>query len=163
MPYRYVMRWRKGESEALTIEAWPKTKELATKNEIRKPCFIIGKVRGPRTTMLWNLATEAAEKYPSIKKNGTIKVTFPIDDITAIADAYRLGLAAAVISRAQTEQLAESALKYIQHAPREEVWFWASKLLRLLGEGVDASRVAKALCIISGASSDSFGKATQPC
>jgi len=144
------MKWRKIPEEKLRVEAWPKTKQLASVGETRRPSFVIGYVRGHKSLMISQLGSEVVGKYPSTLKNGTIKLEFPIDNLEAIADAYRIGLAAAVVSEAQSRKTAEAALKYLQHVQREEVWFWTSKLLHVLGEGLDPAKVVKALSIISG-------------
>jgi len=151
MPYRYVVKWRKAPNEAITVEAWPKDKSLALPNERHKPSFTIGKLRGTRTIMLWQLIKDLTNKYKSKYKGRTTRVDLPQGNIPAIADAYRLGLAAAALSHIKSEEAAEHALRYITRATQEEIWFWASKYLGVVDEAIETQRVVEALCILSGA------------
>jgi len=151
MPYRYVVKWRRAPDEAITVEAWPKDKALALPEERNKPSFTIGKVEGTRTIMLWQPARDLAKKYGSKQTGRTTRIDLPKDDIQAIADAYRLGLAAAALKHIQSDQSAEHALRYIMRATQEEIWFWASKYLGVIDGATKTSRVVQALCIISGA------------
>ena len=61
----------------------------------------------------------------------------------------RGGLAAAALSNIESEDAAENALKYITRATQEEIWFWASKFLGVVDEGIKRERVIEALSIIS--------------
>ena len=151
MPYRYVVKWRKAPHEAITVEAWPKDKSLALPEERNKPSFTIGKLKGTRTIMLWQAVNDLAVRYGSKTLGFTTRINLPQDDISAIADAYRLGLAAAAIDHIESEQAAEHALRYITRATQEEIWFWASKYLGVIDEAIKTRRVVEALCIISGA------------
>ena len=45
----------------------------------------------------------------------------------------------------------DKALSYVMNVTSEEVWFWTSKFLGVVGEKVDGSKVLKSLCAISGA------------
>lgn len=99
--------------------------------------------------MLWHLASDIVKKYGSRKKGNTIRVDFPPDDIAAIADAYRLGLAAAAIAKIEKDTDAEGVLRYIMRSTREEIWFWASKFLGVVDNGLEADRVIQAMCLIS--------------
>jgi len=94
---------------------------------------------------------ELIDKYPARYRGRSVKLTLPPDDVDAIATAYRIGLAMAVVSRASNSHQMEAALGYIFKATREEVWFWASKLLGILGNGTSAEAVLQALCWLSGA------------
>jgi len=151
MPYRYVVKWRKAPNEAITVEAWPKDKSLALPEERNKPSFTIGKLKGTRTIMLWQTVKDIAVRYGSKTRGRTTIINLPQDDIPAIAEAYRLGLAAAALDNIELEQAAEHALRYITRATQEEIWFWASKYLRVVDEAIQTKRVVEALCIISGA------------
>jgi hypothetical protein len=43
----------------------------------------------------------------------------------------------AVIQAAEDADCAETALRYVLHATKEEIWFWTSKLLGLIGDTPD--------------------------
>ncbi len=151
MPYKYILRWKRAEKETLRVEAWPRTKYLALPKETVRPSFVIGRVSGPRTLMLYGAAKEAIEEYGYKQRGGTIAVHFPPENMKAIGDAYRIGLAAAVLDKASGEDEAEAALQYVLRTTKEEVWFWTSKILRVIDSGIQTDRVIQALCLISGA------------
>lgn len=152
MPYKYVLRWKRAERETLRVEAWPRTKYLALPKETVRPSFVIGRVSGPRTVMLYGAAKDAIEKYGCKQRGQTLAVHFPPEDMKAIGDAYRIGLAAAVLEKASSEDEAEVAMRYVLRATKEEVWFWASKILRVIDTGIQTERVIQALCLVSGGS-----------
>ena len=81
----------------------------------------------------------------------TITINLPPNDIPAVSDAYRLGLAAAALSHLKSEEAAEHTLRYITRATQEEIWFWASKYLGVVDKAINTRRVVEALCVISGA------------
>ena len=151
MPYRYVVKWRKAPNESITIEAWPKDKSLALPEERHKPSFVIGRLRGTRSIMLWQAVNDLAARYGSKTRGRTTRIDLPPDEIPAIADAYRLGLAAAALSYIKSDQAAEHTLRYITRSTPEEIWFWASKYLGVVDEAIKTQRVVEALCILSGA------------
>ena len=101
--------------------------------------------------MLWQAVRDLAKKYGSKRKGRTTRIDLPKDDIQAIADAYRIGLAAAALNHIKSDQSAEHTLRYIMRATQEEIWFWASKYLGVIDEAIETNKVVKALCIISGA------------
>ncbi len=127
------------------------TKAIAEPRELRRPSFIIGKVSGRRLFMISNMAMEIVDRYHSSVRKGTIKVCFPSDDDTAIAEAYRLGLAAAIVSEIEDEDMAERTVAYIRNAQKEEVWFWTSKFLNIAGECSKTQAVVRAISLVGGA------------
>jgi hypothetical protein len=151
MPFRYVVKWKKAPPESIRVEAWPRDKSLALPEELHKPSFIIGRLKGTRTIMLWHLVDDLASRYGAITQKQTITINLPPDDIPVISEAYRLGLAAAALSHIKSEESAEHALRYITRATQEEIWFWASKYLGVVDEAIETKRVVEALCILSGA------------
>ncbi len=154
MPYRYVLRWqRTEEKERIAVEAWPK-KHLALEAERRGPSFVIGSVEGSRAVMLRPMVNELMRRYRNRQYTYTTRVDFPEDDLEAIAEAYRAGLSAAVVSEAHTAADAERSLQYILRAAREEVWFWASKMLSVVGDGHPTRRIVEALSIVSLSAAD---------
>jgi len=152
MPYRYVVKWNKAPPESIRVEAWPRDRSLALPEEKHKPSFTIGRLKGTRTIMLWHLVDDLASRYGSTTKRQTKTIDLPPDDIQAIADAYRLGLAAAALNHIKSEEAAEHTFRYITRATQEEIWFWASKYLGVVDEAIKTQRVVEALCIISNAS-----------
>lgn len=151
MSYRYLLKYCKGEEQKISIEAWPRLKEYATNRERRRPSFIIGTLEGSRTIMLWHHIEQSRRRYDSFKKGKYIVVSYPPEDADAINDAYRLGLAASVINDARDSETADKALRYVMNATKEEVWFWTSKLLGVVGEKSDKERLLNAILLISGA------------
>jgi len=151
MPYKYIVKWQKAPNETITVEAWPKDRELALPEERRKPSFTIGKLKGTRNIMLWQTVNDLAKRYGSTQRRHTFRIDLPPDDIPAIADAYRLGLAAAALSHIKSDEAAEHAFQYTTRATQEEIWFWASKYLGVVDEAIKTNRVIKAICVISGA------------
>jgi len=61
-------------------------------------------------------------------------------------DAYRIGLATALLSKAADAYEMERGVRYVLTATPEEVWFWTSKWL---DENV-GQRTIQALAVISG-------------
>ena len=150
MPYKYIIKWRKAPHEAIIVEAWPKDKSLSLPEERNKPSFIIGKLKGTRTIMLWQAINDLAARYGSKTQGRTTRIALPPDDIPAIADAYRIGLASSALSQIKSEEASEHALRYITRATQEEIWFWTSKYLGVVDEAIKTRRVVEALCVISG-------------
>jgi len=149
MTYRYVLKWRTGEKSKISVEAWPSSPKIALPHEKRKPSFVIGSIKGKRTVLLMSIVEELKKKYKVKQKNGLNRIDFPFDDIEAIADVYRIGLASEVVSRAQDIDSADGSLQYVLRSTTEEIWFWASKLLGVVGSKIDAARVLGALSILS--------------
>jgi hypothetical protein len=69
------------------------------------------------------------------------------NDPAAYETAYRTGLAAAIIDKAQTPQEIEKGTRYILNTTSEEIWFWTSKLL---DDEINV-KALDALALLSGA------------
>ena len=124
---------------------------MTTPSERRKPSFTIGRLKGTRNIMLWMMVEDLVRRYGSKKRGRLIQIELPPDDLGAVAEAYRVGLAAAALANLESEETAENALGYITRATQEEIWFWASKFLGVVDEGIKREKVIKALSIISTA------------
>jgi len=146
MPFKYVLRWTNGEREQIGVEAWVRYPSVP--KERKHPAFVIGMVEGSRTIVLRDRVEQAASSFGVKTFGKTKKVTFPLDDTKAVAEAYRLGLAAAVLRSAEDNQAVNQASRYVLSITDEEVWFWTSKLL---DETIGRDRVVDALCVLSGA------------
>lgn len=151
MTYKYVLKYKKGSEQKISVEAWPRLKQYATRAETRRPSFVIGSLSGSRTIMLWHYIEQSKRKYQATKSGGYTRVAYPPEDADAINDAYRIGLAASVIAAAEDADCADAALRYVLHATREEIWFWTSKLLGVIGEKTEKERVLTAIFMMSGA------------
>ena len=81
------------------------------------------------------------------KNAATIHTFLTENDPAAYEDAYRIGLAAALIQKAETTQQIEKTTRYTLNATPEEIWFWTSKLL----DDEINTRALDALAILSGA------------
>ena len=148
MTFRYVIRYRKGIKESVSVEAWPISRDLALPGELKKPSFIIGKVLGTRSALLGFFINELIKKYGRSVRGKSKIITLPLDNIDAISDAYRLGLAAAAISVSSSDEVAAETHEYIMKCTREEIWFWTSKFLNVITDGAQVTRVVEALCLI---------------
>ena len=146
MPFKYVLRWTTKERERIGVEAWARYPSVS--KERKHPSFVIGSVEGSRTILLRDRAEQAIATYGAKTFGHTKKVSFPLDDTKAIAEAYRIGLAAAVLHSAVDNESVNRANRYVLSITDEEVWFWTSKLL---DANMSRDRVIDALCIISGA------------
>lgn len=143
MPYKYVLKWSKGEKEKITVEAWNRY----STDKPEKPLFTIGQISGSRALLLRERVQAVIDAYKARAYGPTLRVEFPPDDPDAIAEAYRIGLAAAVLTHAPDNQAVQHASRYVLSVTKEEVWFWTSKLL---DSGIGPQRTISALCIISG-------------
>lgn len=151
MSYKYILKYNRGAESKISVEAWPRLKQYATQKERGKPSFVIGSVSGSRTIMLWHFIDHSKKKYSSEKNGKYVRITFPPEDADAINDAYRTGLAAAVVDAAEDSERADAALRYISRMTNEEVWFWTSKLLNVIGDRTDRKKVLTAIYVMSGA------------
>jgi len=158
LTYRYVLKWRLGENSKITVEAWPSSQRIALPHERKKPSFIIGSVSGRKTVYLTSMIQDVKKRYRVKRKNGLYRIDFPFDDIEAIADVYRIGLAAEVVSRAGNNDSADDSLQYVLRSTTEEIWFWASKLLGVIGSKLDSGRVITALSILSNSTHEQTRK-----
>lgn len=153
MPFKYVLRWTNGEREKIGVEAWVRYPSVP--KERKHPAFVIGVVEGSRTIVLRDRAEQAAAAFGVKAFGKTKKVTFPLDDTKAVAEAYRLGLAAAVLRSAVDNEAVNQASRYVLSITDEEVWFWTSKLLDAT---IGRERVIDALCVLSGARPVNVGR-----
>lgn len=162
MTYKYVLKWRVGEKSNIVVEAWPSSPKLTLPKEKKKPSFIIGSAKGKRTIILMTIIDELKKKYKVKNRNGLYRIDFPFDNLEAIADVYRIGLASQVVSKSKDFDSADGSLQYVLRSTTEEIWFWASKLLGVVDSKVDASRVMDALTILSSSnlSKKSFSNMT---
>lgn len=140
MPFKYIVKWQRTNPEKVSVEAYhryPKTEE-----EKRKPAFVIGKATGGGIIAIRHVLEQAAKKHPTKKRGKAIHIFLDRD----IETAYRIGLAAALIDKAETIQQIEKTTKYVLNATPEEVWFWTSKWL----DDEINSKALEALAILSG-------------
>ena len=131
--------------EEVRVEAWPKMKSLALPHEKRRPSFIVGKVKGVKVSLLWPYLLRLERKYPSKMQKTKLIIEIPDEDIQSISEAYRIGFAATALTESKSINEAEKALNYILSCPDEEIWFWTSKYLKVIGEGTAANKVIKAI------------------
>jgi len=144
MPFKYIIKWRRTHPEKVTVEAYhryPKTGEEKT-----KPAFTIGQAEGSSILAIRHVLEKAAQKNPTKKHGNTIHILIDENDPTAYESAYRIGLAAAILSRAQTSAEIEKGTRYILNATPEEIWFWTSKWL---DEDLN-EKALQALAVMSG-------------
>jgi hypothetical protein len=153
MTFKYVLKWRMGEKSSVVVEAWSSSPRITLPKERKKPSFVIGSAKGKRTIILMGIIEELKKKYKVKNKNGLYRIDFPFDNIEAIADVYRIGLASQVVSKSKDFDSADGSLQYVLRSTTEEIWFWASKLLGVVDSKVDASRVMDALTILSSPNS----------
>jgi hypothetical protein len=146
MPFRYVLKWDRGNTEKISIKAYPRYPSKS--NEKRKPTFEIGSIKGSRAIILRDAVESSIKQYGSRQYGKITQVNFPKDNSEAIAMAYRIGLTAAVLREAPNNGAVHKATSYILDATNEEIWFWTSKLL---DKRIGPEKAVTALCIISGA------------
>ncbi len=149
MTYRYVLRIRKTKNTKIAVEAWPSRKELATPTELRRPSFIIGSLKGPKTSLVYYQVKTLLNKYGAKKvKSGSV-LQFTQKSTEAIVDAYRIGLMLAALSKARTDEEAENILRYLEKCTPEEIWFWTSKYLSIINSGPQPDKVVEALATLA--------------
>jgi len=144
MPFKYIIKWRRTHPEKVTVEAYhryPKTKEEKT-----KPAFTIGQAEGSSLLAIRHVLEKAAQKNTTKKHGNTTHILIDESEPAAYESAYRIGLAAAILSRAQTQTEIEKGTQYILNATPEEIWFWTSKLL----DDEINTKALEALAVISG-------------
>ena len=140
MPFRYVIKWRRTHPEKVSVEAYHRYP--TTEEEKRKPAFIIGLAEGSGVLAIRHTLEKAARKNATKKYRHTTHILLDHNDETA----YRIGLAAALINKAETAKEIEKGTRYILTATPEEVWFWTSKWL---DDDIN-ERALEALAVISG-------------
>jgi len=144
MPFKYVIKWRRTHPEKVSVEAYHRYPQ--TEQEKRKPAFIIGKAEGGGLLAIRHILERAAQNNPTKKRRNTTYILLNENGETAYETAYRIGLAAALIDKAQTPQEIQKGTKYILNATPEEIWFWTSKLL----DDEINTKALEALAILSG-------------
>jgi len=140
MPFKYIIKWQRTNPEKVRVEAYHRYPK--TDKEKRFPAFTIGRAEGGGLLAIRHALEQAAKKHLTHAKGKTTRVLLDRD----IETAYRIGLATALIDRAQTNQQVEKTTKYVLNATPEEIWFWTSKWL---DEEIN-SRALDALALISG-------------
>ena len=145
MPFKYLIKWRRHHPEKVSVEAYHKYPK--TEQEKHKPAFIIGKAEGAEIIVIRHMLEKAAKNFPTKKYGKTIHIILNESDPIAYETAYRIGLAAALINKAQTSQEVKMCARYIENAMPEEIWFWTSKLL----DEEIGIKALDALAILSGA------------
>ena len=144
MPFKYIIKWRRTHPEKVSVEAYHRYPQ--TEQEKRKPAFIIGKAEDGGLLAIRHILEKASQKNPTKKRGNTLYILLDENSKTAYETAYRIGLAAALINKAQTPQEIEKGTKYILNATPEEIWFWTSKLL----DDEINTRALEALAVLSG-------------
>jgi hypothetical protein len=145
MPFKYIIKWHRACPEKVSVEAYyryPNTEE-----EKHKPAFTIGKAEGGGLLAIRHILEKAAEKNPKKERGNTISILLNEGDQEAYETAYRVGLATAIIDKAQTTQEIDKGTRYVLNATREEIWFWTSKLL----DDEIGAKALEALAVLSGA------------
>ena len=145
MPFKYIIKWRKTHPEKVSVEAFHRYPHI--EEEKHKPAFTIGKAEGGGILAIRHLLEKAAQKNPIKKHGNTLHILLTENDPAAYETAYRIGLAAALIDKAQTQQEIEKGTRYILNTTPEEIWFWTSKLL----DDEINTKALEALAILSGA------------
>ncbi|MDH5690134.1 MAG: hypothetical protein OEY81_01730 [Candidatus Bathyarchaeota archaeon] len=144
MPFKYIIKWQRTHPEKVSVEAYYRYPQ--TEQEKRKPAFIIGEAEGGGLLAIRHVLEKAAKNSPTRKRRNTTYILLDENDETAYETAYRIGLATALIDKAQTPQEIEKGTKYILNATPEEIWFWTSKLL---DEEIN-TKALEALAVLSG-------------
>jgi len=144
MPFKYKIKWRRTHPEKVSVEAYHRYPQ--TEQEKRKPAFIIGKAEDGGLLAIRHMLEKASQKNPTKKRGNTLYILLDENSKTAYETAYRIGLAAALINKAQTPQEIEKGTKYILNATPEEIWFWTSKLL----DDEINTKALEALAVLSG-------------
>lgn len=144
MPFKYIIKWRRTHPEKISVEAYHRYPH--TEEEKHKPAFTIGKAEGGGLLAIRHLLEKATQTNPTKKHNNTTHILLTENDPTAYETAYRIGLAAALINKAQTPTEIQKGTRYILNATPEEIWFWTSKLL----DDEINTKALEALAVISG-------------
>ena len=144
MPFKYIIKWRRTHPEKVSVEAYHKYPQ--TEQEKHKPAFIIGKAEGGGVLVIRHILEKTVKSNPTRKYGNTLHILFDQNNETTYETAYRIGLAAALINKAETTQEVQNGAKYILNATPEEIWFWTSKLL----DDEVSTRALKALAVLSG-------------
>lgn len=143
MPFRYLIKWKKGNPEEVSIEAYHKYPH--SEEEKHKPAFVIGRGKGSKLLLIRHLLEQAAKKNSTRQYGRILHIRFN-EDQESYDTVFRIGLAVALIGRENGDNV-DCALRYILSATPEEVWFWTSKLLN----DETGPRTIGALMVMSGA------------
>jgi len=144
MPFKYKIKWRRTHPEKVSVEAYHRYPQ--TEQEKRKPAFIIGKAEGGGLLAIRHVLEKATKNNPTRKRGKTTYILLDENNETAYETAYRIGLATALINKAQTPQEIEKGTRYILNATPEEIWFWTSKLL----DDEINTKALESLAVLSG-------------
>jgi hypothetical protein len=144
MPFKYRIKWHRTHPEKVSVEAYHRYPH--TEEEKRKPAFTIGKAEGGGLLAIRHILEKAAQKNSTKKRGNTTYILLDEGNETAYETAYRIGLATALIDKAQTPQEIHTGTKYILNATPEEIWFWTSKLL----DDEINTKALEALAVLSG-------------
>jgi Trp operon repressor len=155
MPFKYIIKWRKTHPEKVSVEAFHRYPH--TEEEKHKPAFTIGKAEGGGLLAIRHLLEKAAQKNPTKKHGNILHILLTENDSAAYETAYRIGLATALIDKAQTQQEIEKGTRYILNTTPEEIWFWTSKLL----DDEINTKALEALAVLSGAAQNNHTTTTK--
>jgi len=144
MPFKYIIKWRRTHPEKVSVEAYHRYPHI--EEEKRKPAFTIGKAEGGGLLAIRHALEKAAQNNPTKKRRNTTYILFDENNETTYQTAYRIGLATALINKAQTTQEIQKGTKYILNTTPEEIWFWTSKLL----DDEINTKALEALAVLSG-------------
>jgi hypothetical protein len=150
MPFKYVIKWRRTQPEKISVDAYHRYPH--TEEEKHKPAFTIGKAEGGGILAIRHALEKAAQKNPTKKRGNNTYIYLTENDPVAYENAYRIGLAAALIDKAETPKQIEKTTKYTLNATPEEIWFWTSKLL----DDEINTRALDALATLSGATEPTY-------
>jgi len=143
MPFKYIIKWRRTHPEKVSVEAYHRYPH--TEEEKHKPAFTIGKAEGGGLLSIRHVLEKTAQNNPTKKRGKTTYILLDENE-TAYETAYRIGLATALINKAQTTQEIQKGTKYILNTTPEEIWFWTSKLL----DDEINTKALEALAVLSG-------------
>jgi len=144
MPFKYIIKWRRRHPEKVSVEAYHKYPKREI--EKRRPAFIIGKAEGAKLIAIRHMLEKAAQNFPTKKYRGTVHIILNESNPTAYEVAYRIGLAVALVNKAQTSHEVQRYVRYIENVMPEEIWFWTSKLL----DEETGVRALDSLAVLSG-------------
>lgn len=150
MTYRYLIRYKIGKKyNKLSVEAWPKNKQLATNHELRKPSFVIGSLKGERIKLVQFIVKDLINKYGAKQTKTGFIIHLPPNNTEDIITAYRTGLLLASLSKTRKDEEADNIIRYIYRCTPEEIWFWTSKYLGIIRDDTTPEKVIQALTILA--------------
>jgi hypothetical protein len=141
LPFKYVIKWKRKHPESVVVEA--RNAYRPHRKGARRKAFVLGRASGSRLLTIRHTLEDALKRFPHKKQGGTTLIFLNRND----EEAYRIGLATALLGKATDNREMQRGVSYILNATPEEVWFWSSKWLdEDLGE-----KALKALTVLSGA------------